>query len=176
VSGTAGAADSLAKWNSDGDLVEGPAVIDDDSFTSATSGNLATAESIKNYVDGATGSGSSVFTLLGTMDTATGTPTTVSLVSLDLTELNWLRLVWDGVEGSVSTYFLVEGDRALYASITSDPIYAFTDIDLNSGIMISHHSSGDTSDSGLSSASTSISVSVSSGTFAGGEIKVYGRA
>lgn len=55
VTGTAGTNNYTAKWNSDGDLVEGYAVIDDDTMAAATSSNLFSGESIKAYVDANSG-------------------------------------------------------------------------------------------------------------------------
>lgn len=51
VSGTAGTNGNLAEWNVDGDLVDGPEIIDDDTMATATSSNIATSESVKAYVD-----------------------------------------------------------------------------------------------------------------------------
>jgi hypothetical protein len=51
VTGTKGTTNYIAKWNADGDLVDGYALIDDDSMATASATNVASAESTKAYVD-----------------------------------------------------------------------------------------------------------------------------
>jgi hypothetical protein len=51
VSGTAGTTDYTAKWNADGDLVEGFEMLDEDAMTSNSATKLASQQSIKAYVD-----------------------------------------------------------------------------------------------------------------------------
>lgn len=51
VSGTAGTENSTAKWNADGDLVDGYPVLDEDDLASDSNTSLATQQSIKAYVD-----------------------------------------------------------------------------------------------------------------------------
>lgn len=55
ITGTAGQENYLAKWNGDGDLVEGQDVLDEDDFASDSDTSVATQQSIKafveNYVD-----------------------------------------------------------------------------------------------------------------------------
>lgn len=51
VTGTAGTADYTAKWNSDGDLVDGYEVLDEDDMASDSATKLATQQSVKAYVD-----------------------------------------------------------------------------------------------------------------------------
>lgn len=51
VSGTAGANNTFAKWNSDGDLVQGPMLLDEDDFSSDSAVSPASQQSIKAYVD-----------------------------------------------------------------------------------------------------------------------------
>lgn len=51
ITGTAGTADYLAQWNSDGDLVNGPQILDQDDMSANSATALATQQSIKAYVD-----------------------------------------------------------------------------------------------------------------------------
>ena len=51
VSGTAGTDGNLAQWNADGDVVDGPDVLDEDDMTSDSATAVATQQSIKAYVD-----------------------------------------------------------------------------------------------------------------------------
>jgi hypothetical protein len=51
VSGTAGTDGNLAQWNADGDLVDGPDVLDEDDMVSDSATDVASQQSIKAYVD-----------------------------------------------------------------------------------------------------------------------------
>ena len=51
ITGTKGTTNYIAKWNADGDLVDGYALIDDDSMATASATNVASAESTKAYID-----------------------------------------------------------------------------------------------------------------------------
>jgi len=51
VTGTAGTNNYTAKWNSDGDLVDGYEVLDEDDMSSDSATKLATQQSIKAYTD-----------------------------------------------------------------------------------------------------------------------------
>lgn len=51
ITGTAGTNGNVAQWNTDGDLVDGPGVLDEDDMVSDSATNLATQQSIKAYVD-----------------------------------------------------------------------------------------------------------------------------
>lgn len=53
ITGTAGTTDYTAKWNADGDLVDGYQVHDEDDMASDDAAGLATQQSIKAYVDAA---------------------------------------------------------------------------------------------------------------------------
>jgi hypothetical protein len=184
VSGTAGTAGNLAQWNADGDLVDGPDVLDEDDMASDSATAVATQQSIKAYVDAATGGGGGSYTLLGTLDLSTGTPSSVTLTGLDLTDINWLRVVYvDLGPMAGSSSLQLEGDNI--ASLLNGSTFAgFTNIDLANDVATSsvfNVSNGASASPlgnkpGLSTASTSITFSMSSGTFSGGEIKVYGSA
>lgn len=51
VTGTKGTTNSTAKWNADGDLVDGYPVLDEDNMASDSATSLATQQSIKAYAD-----------------------------------------------------------------------------------------------------------------------------
>jgi hypothetical protein len=51
VTGTAGTDGNLAQWNADGDLVDGPDVLDEDNMASDSATAVATQQSIKAYAD-----------------------------------------------------------------------------------------------------------------------------
>lgn len=55
VSGTAGTAGNLAEWNADGDLVNGPDVLDEDDMSSDSASAVPTQQSVKAYVDAVDG-------------------------------------------------------------------------------------------------------------------------
>ena len=52
ITGTKGTENYTAKWNGDGDLVDGYEVLDEDDMNSDSATKLATQQSIKAYVDG----------------------------------------------------------------------------------------------------------------------------
>jgi hypothetical protein len=62
VTGTAGTLNYTAKWNTDGDLVDGFEVLDEDDLVSDSATKLATQQSIKAYVD-SVASGTNLFVL-----------------------------------------------------------------------------------------------------------------
>lgn len=51
ITGTAGTSGNLAQWNADGDLVEGPAIIDEDDMASDSATRPPSQQSTKAYVD-----------------------------------------------------------------------------------------------------------------------------
>ena len=51
VTGTAGTDGNLAQWNADGDLVDGPDVLDEDDMSSNSAAAVPTQQSVKAYVD-----------------------------------------------------------------------------------------------------------------------------
>lgn len=52
VTGTAGTDGNLAQWNADGDVVDGPDVLDEDDMASDSASAVPTQQSVKAYVDG----------------------------------------------------------------------------------------------------------------------------
>lgn len=55
VTGTAGTDGNLVQWNVDGDIVDGPDVLDEDDMASDSAAAVPTQQSVKAYVDGLTG-------------------------------------------------------------------------------------------------------------------------
>jgi hypothetical protein len=51
ITGTAGTNGNMASWNGDGDLVDGPDLLDEDDMASDSATDVATQQSIKAYVD-----------------------------------------------------------------------------------------------------------------------------
>lgn len=79
VSGTAGTNGNLGQWNGDGDLVDGPDVLDQDDMSSNSSSAVATQQSIKAYVDDS-------IAAIGTITAGTSQATT-SGTSFDFTSI-----------------------------------------------------------------------------------------
>jgi hypothetical protein len=178
VSGTAGTDGNLAQWNADGDLVDGPGFSTDSDWANDTDSATDRA-TIKAYVDAATSGGPvSGRTLLGTLDTATGTPSSVTLSSLTLTDYTELLCVFDGVRGSsgVAKNLQLEG-QVIGASFSSETVSGLVQIDLADGaasaVLGALGARGVATS--LTTSSTSITFAVTAGTFDAGAIKVYGR-
>lgn len=68
ITGTKGTTNYVAKWNADGDLVDGYALIDDDTMATASATNIPSAESVKEYVDSNKGMSYELFTSNGTFN------------------------------------------------------------------------------------------------------------
>jgi len=148
---------------------------------------VATQQSIKAYVDGAVGAGGS-YTLLGTLDLATGAPSSVTLGSLDLSSYSRVWCVIDEAETSTAGNFAFESETvSSTGGVNQNYLSGIIIIDLASGVWFSetvNHSLVDgggvkseastTQKTTLSTATTSLSFSISAGTFTGGEIKIYG--
>lgn len=119
---------------------------------------------------------------LGTITTTSGA--SQSLTSLTLTGYKFLRLVFNGVSGS-GTGVISVGSLALLASAAAvDADYGFLDVELTTGIAsgslsrsngtaIVNYYNGTT---GITTASTSVTVSIASGAFDAGSVLVYGMA
>jgi hypothetical protein len=185
VSGTAGTAGNLAQWNADGDLVDGPDFLDEDDFASNSATAAPSQQSTKAYVDAAvaaSGSTTPGWNLLGTLDTATGTPASVSLTSLDLTDYNYIMAVFDAVVHSGSGGTGQFESQTYCGTLSGNPTttYGFIQCDLNTGVAVCHiEAAGQEGvsvivNTSLSKASTSVTFSRSVNDYAGGEIKVYG--
>lgn len=183
VSGTAGTDGNLAQWNADGDLVDGPDFLDEDDFASNSATAVASQQSIRAYIDAQLAGGLTAgWNLLGTLDTATGTPVSVSLTSLDLSDYNYIVAVLDAYRVSSTGRLVFEGNDTQVGA--SADTFAIQQLDLNTGItsFIIHTNTPGTDASlrlfntSVGKATTSLTYSVSLGDFTAGEIKIYGVA
>lgn len=121
--------------------------------------------------------------LLGTLTTTSGSTQTLS--SLDLTAFRFLRLVFNGVSraaGTTPSLTVGSGTVVLQlgATANNDSVRGFVDIDLfdginaaslgglDGGILVSGGATG------ITTVSTSVSVSVTPRTFDAGSIRIYG--
>jgi hypothetical protein len=122
--------------------------------------------------------------LLGTLTTTSGSTQTLS--SLDLTPYKVLRAVWNSVshDKAADDVIIFAGQSVTGPVNRINNIYGITDIDLLNGIGISsladlRLSTSDVSTvrnirTSLTNASTSVSVTISGGSFDLGSIKIYG--
>lgn len=102
VTGTAGTLNYTAKWNVDGDLVDGFPVLDEDTMVSDSATSLATQQSIKAYVDATVTTGPT-----------TATPqATTSGTSIDFTSIpagtTVIDICLNGVSHNTSSDLLVQ--------------------------------------------------------------------
>ena len=122
-------------------------------------------------------------TLLGTIATTSGSSVTLS--GLTLTDYKFLQFFIDGVSGTTAGSSFIQLNGALLAVATStsaaDSNRGGGVIDLLSGIFwcCSLNSQGTFGNaqggaSGLTTASTSITFTISAGTFDAGSIRIYG--
>jgi hypothetical protein len=138
-------------------------------------------------IDGSalTGLSSGGMTLLGTLATTSGTSVTLS--GLDLTGYKQLSIVCNAVSGSNGTtdYVRINGKNIFLIGFNNDSFvgHGGATIDLSSGVFWSVSKYTDATygnafgnASGLTTASTSITFTVSAGTFDAGSIIVYGVA
>jgi hypothetical protein len=103
VTGTAGTLNYTAKWNTDGDLVDGFEVLDEDAMGSDSDTKLATQQSIKAYVDTQVTAGGITY---GTA-TATTSGTTHDYTSLPA-GINRITVMLAGVSLSGTDKLLIE--------------------------------------------------------------------
>jgi len=111
VTGTAGTLNYTAKWNTDGDLVDGFEVLDEDTMVTDSATKLATQQSIKAYVDTNSGGftrGTAVATTSGADHTWSSIPAGVNqiVMMLDLVGLNTVgpeMIVRMGYSGGIET-------------------------------------------------------------------------
>jgi hypothetical protein len=143
----------------------------DSTSTLATTADLAGVESI---------------TLLGTIATTSGSSVTLS--GLTLTGYKQLQFVFEGVSGTASSSFLRLNDKYVAPpTITGagDSCTGGGHIDLASGVFWASSATlfgggGGAADkssggaSGLTTSSTSITFTISAGTFDAGSIRIYG--
>lgn len=118
---------------------------------------------------------------LGTITTTSGTAQ--SLTSLDLTPFRFLKLVWEAVSHSdaiTSRHFTFMGQQATGDVTGGSFVVGITLVEVETGIGFSavNQSGGATSayihDTSITSATTTVTVGVSSQNFDSGSIDVYG--
>ena len=160
-------------------------------LTTASSVDAANLTGALPAIDGAALTGIATGmtqTLLGTLATTSGT--TVTLSGLTLTSYKQLQCIFEGVSGSSieAVHIVINGVNFALASFSN--LYWCTgggQIDLATGVFWCSVGVYDASSqnafnrgyggqSGLSTASTSISFSISAGNFDAGSIKIYGVA
>lgn len=134
-------------------------------------------------IDGSalTGMSSGGMTLLGTLSTSSGTSVTLS--GLDLTGYVFLCVIGDGVS-STNTYEHLETNGRRLFQITaggeSTTTYgrAFLDLSTQQSLGVSSTNTANTwyGGTGITSASTSITLHPTSGSFDAGSIRIYGVA
>lgn len=115
------------------------------------------------------------YTLLGTINTTSGTTQTLS--GLTLTSYKFLFLVYNVVSFSVGAAIRLAGwNISATTSNAAGTVSGNVSIDLTNGVAVScgitGHANG--SPSGLTTASTSISLTTTTGNFDAGSVLVYG--
>lgn len=89
ITGTAGTSGNLAQWNADGDLVEGPAIIDEDDMATNSADRPPSQQSTKAYVDNSL--------MIGTATAATTSGSTVSISTAIPADVNIVEVMFNGV-------------------------------------------------------------------------------
>lgn len=118
--------------------------------------------------------------LLGTLTTTSGTSQTLS--SLVLTNYKFLRLVFNGVSGSTTGTFSFGSFQLNGTATAGDAWIGFVEVDLATGIGATNFAATAGSSvnrvgsTGYTTASTSVSLTISAGTFDAGSVAVYGVA
>jgi len=109
VTGTAGTEDYIAKWNVDGDLIDGYAFLDQDTLSGDSDVSVASQQSIKAYVD----------TKAGDVAPVTSTPAGASTDTLDVSTSQEFRITMPA--GNITIAISNETDgRKFIISITQD--------------------------------------------------------
>lgn len=100
VTGTAGTENYTAKWNADGDLVDGYQVLDQDDMSSDSATALATQQSIKAYVD----ANSSSVTIGTAQATTSGSSKDFSIPA----GAKGVKILFNGVSLTAAEPFLIQ--------------------------------------------------------------------
>ena len=164
-----------------GIIADNPATVKANAFLDAAGGNTATINGKLPIAIGDVPASASL-TLLGTIATTSGS--TVTLSGLTLTSYKQLQFVINGVSGTATSisFMNLNGNNVarLYGTAASDVAYGGGNIDLSTGTLFgsSTNSAGyglsPSFASGLTTASTSISFTTSTGNFDAGTITIYG--
>jgi hypothetical protein len=146
-------------------------------YLDASGGNTATINGIVPAAGG--------YTLLGTLTTTSGSTQTLS--SLTLTSYKQLVFEWNGVSHNAGTgqIFSIGAGSVITNVSTSNLVWGMVTVSLLSGVaspILTRNSTlpaalstdAQISQTGYSTATTSVSVSVSSGAFDAGAVYVYG--
>jgi hypothetical protein len=147
-----------------------------DGSVTVTNGN-----GVAGNIDLSVSTGGVVF--LGTITTTSGT--SQSLTSLTLTSYKFLRLVFVGVSTNNAAWLLqLDGRTISQSEGTASFLRGFAEIDLDGGTFWSQvadvttnsstNSFGSVGDTNITTASTSVTVSTSAGSFDSGAVRVYG--
>lgn len=150
VSGTAGTSGNLVMWNADGDVV-----------------------------DAGVAPGASGRVLVATVATTSGTSASTS--TIDLSGYSFVKIVFDNISGTGAGHFTIGGVRLSAAmSVSTQNCSGMVEIDLSDGMAVSVTAVGASAgevwcgSSGVTTASTAITVAISGGGFDAGEYRVYG--
>lgn len=149
----------------------------------STTESLVSPAKVKAAIDANASGGT---TTLGTLNTTSGTSVTLS--GLDLTNYSRLHAYFEGVSstGSSSTSLLLNSNSIAVVTVldSADAATGGVSIDLGTGVFFAsstnYRSGGGTStngyggQSGLSTASTSITFTISANNFDAGSITIYG--
>jgi hypothetical protein len=114
------------------------------------------------------------YTHLGTIATTSGS--TVTLSGLTLTSYKFLLLVYNVVSFTVTAAMRLAGSHLSATIAASSTASGSVQIDLTNGVAVSCGSTGfvNAAPSGLTTDSTSISLTTSAGNFDAGSVRVYG--
>jgi hypothetical protein len=114
------------------------------------------------------------YTHLGTIATTSGS--TVTLSGLTLTSYKFLFLVYDVVSFTVTAAMRLAGSHLSATIAATSTASGSVQIDLTNGVAVSCGSTNfvNAAPSGLTTASTSISLTTSAGNFDAGSVRVYG--
>lgn len=111
--------------------------------------------------------------LLGTLTTTSGSTQTLS--SLVLTPFRFVRCTFLNLSANATANVLIGGVAVAVGAAASDTISGFIDFDLANGVWAATSNNRAFGGSGgITSAATSISASVSAGSFDGGSVRIYG--
>lgn len=147
--------------------------------TAASSTNttqIATTAFVQTAVSSSAG-----YVLLGTITTTSGSTQTLS--GLNLSSYKFLLVFFSGVSSTSTGNILLGSCPVTAGTISADTYYLFTNVDLVTGYCTATGSASTANGvalstrvglTGITTSSTSVSVSVTAGTFDAGSVRVYG--